>query len=70
MNEEKHKKTCWNWNYFEHLLFFFAVTGCVWISAFPSSVGVPVGIAISSVGIKYCAITAGIKHYQSIIKKN
>ena len=52
MNEEKHKKTCWNWNYFEHLLFFFAVNGCVWISAFPSSVGVPVGIAISSVGIK------------------
>ena len=52
MNEEKHKKTCWNLNYFEHLLFFFAVTGCAWISAKFELVGVPVGIAISLIRIK------------------
>ena len=35
-----------------------------------SLVGVPVGIASSAVGLKICAITAGIKKYKSIIKKN
>ena len=31
--------------------------------------GVLVGIASSSIGIKICAITAGMKKYKSIIKK-
>ena len=37
--------------------------------AFASLVCVPVGIVSSAIGIKICAITAGIKKYKSIIKK-
>ena len=37
--------------------------------AFASLFCVPVGITISALGIKICAITAGIKKYKSIIKK-
>ena len=51
-------------NYIEHfLVFVFAVSGCVFISAFASLAVVPVGIASSAVGIRICAITAGIKKY-------
>ena len=39
------------------------------ISAFASQVGILVGITSSAVGIKYCVITAGVKKYKSIIKK-
>ena len=46
------------------------VTGCVSVSAFASLVCVPVGISSFAVGIKICTITAGIKKYKSIIKKN
>ena len=57
-------------NYVEHLLILIlTVTGCVSISAFASLVCVSVGITSSAVGIKICAITAGIKTYKSIIKK-
>ena len=76
---EKYKKTCKYLNYAEHLLILnyvehllilvSKVTGCVSISAFASLVGVPVGIKSSAVGIRNCAITAGIKKYKSIIKK-
>ena len=67
---EKYKKTCKYLNYVEHLLILvLTVTGCISISAFTSLVCVPVGITISAVGIKICAITAGIKKYESIIKK-
>ena len=45
------------------------ITGCVSISAFASLVCVPIGMTSSAVGIKHCAITAGIKKYKSIIKK-
>ena len=31
--------------------------------------GIPIGIASSVIGLKICAITAGIKKYKSIIKK-
>ena len=48
-------------------LFYF--TSCVSISAFASLVGVLVVVTSSTVGIKICAITAGIKKYKSIIKK-
>ena len=40
------------------------------ISAFASLVCVPVRITSAAVGIKICAINAGIKKYKSIIKKN
>ena len=59
---EKYKKRCKYLNYIEHLFILVSrVTGCVSISAFTSLVCVPVGITSSSVGIKICTITAGIK---------
>ena len=59
---------CRTLNYFEHFIFFFsAVTGCVSISSFASSIVVPVSIACSAVRLKICLIFAGIKTYQSII---
>ena len=45
------------------------VTGCVSVSAFASLVVIPIDIAISEVGSKIRAITAGIKKYKSIIHK-
>ena len=60
-----------NLNYFEHFLIFVSpVSRYVSISAFASLVGVPVGTKSSPVGLKICAITAGIKKYKSIINKN
>ena len=44
-------------------------TGCISISAFSSSVGIPIGITTSATGLKFCPIAAGIKKYKSIIKK-
>ena len=32
-------------------------------------ISIPVGIMSSAIGLKICAITAGIKRYKSIIKK-
>ena len=67
---EKYKKTCKYSNYVELLLILVStVTGCVSVSAFASLVRVPVGITSSAVGIKICAIAAGIKKYKSSIKK-
>ena len=55
---EKYKKACKYLKYVKHLLILVStVTGCVSISAFASSVCVPVAI-------KSCAITAGIKKSQ------
>ena len=67
---EEHKKMFRALNYFEHFLVSVSVvSGCVSTSAFASLFGVPVGITISAIGIKVCAITAGIKRYKSIINK-
>ena len=64
------KKVCRALNYFEHFLVFVsALSGSVSISAFVSLVGFPVGIASSGVGLKICAVTAGIKKFKSIIKE-
>ena len=51
------------------LILASTVPGCVSISAFPSLVCVPIGIASSAVGLKIFAVTAEIKKYKSIIKK-
>ena len=51
------------------LILISTVAGCVAICAFASLVCVPAGITSSAVGIKICAITAGIKKYMSIFKK-
>ena len=67
---EKYKKTCKYLNYVEHILNLVStVTSCVSISAFVSLVCVPLGSASSAVGIKICAIIAGIEKHKSIIKK-
>ena len=50
-------------------MFVSAVSSCVSIFAFASLVGVPVGIASFAVGLRICAIMAGIKKYKSLIKK-
>ena len=67
---KKHKKVYRVFNYIEHLLILIStVTGCVFISGFSSLVGIPIGITSSTVGLKICATTAGIKKYKSIIEK-
>ena len=56
---------CRNLCYFEHsLLFIFAVTGCLSISAFVSFVDIPVGITSSALGLKIYAVTSGINFYE------
>ena len=56
-------------NCFGHFLISVSVTsGCVSISAFALSVGVPVDITSFALGLKICTITAGIKKYKSMIK--
>ena len=68
--DKKHKKVCKVLNYIDHLrILTSAITGCVSISAFFTLVGIPIGITSSPIGVKICAITAGIKKYKSIIKK-
>ena len=48
----KHKNVCGILNYIEQLLILFAkVAGYVYIFAFASSVGIPVGITSSAIGL-------------------
>ena len=62
--------TCKHLHYVEHLVTLAStITGCVSISEYTSFVAVSVGITCSAVGIKICAISAGIRKYKSIIKK-
>ena len=66
----KHKKICTTLNYIEHCLILASmITGCISISASASFIVIPIGIMSSAIGLKICAITAGIKKYKSIIKK-
>ena len=67
---KKHKKVCIYLNYIEHFLILTStITGCVSCSAFLSSAGIPIRITIFAIGLKICAITAGIKKYKSKINK-
>ena len=67
---ENYEKTCKYLSDAEYLLILVSiVTACAWISAFGSLVCVPVGVASFEVGLKICAVTAGIINYKSIIKK-
>ena len=62
MLNKKHQKICTTLNYIEHFLILAStITGCVSISAFSSSVGIPVEITSSGIGLKICAIDVGIK---------
>ena len=66
----KHKNVRMILNYAENFLILAStITGCISISAFASLFGVPIGIASSAIGLRICAIAAGIKKYKSIIKK-
>ena len=66
----KHKKFCKTLNYIEHFLILAStITGWISIFAFASLLGIPIGITSSAIGLKICAITAGIKNYKSIIRK-
>ena len=67
---KKHKKVCTTLNYTGHIFNLAStITGCISISVFASLIGVPIGIKSSAIGLKICAITAGVKKYKSIIKK-
>ena len=67
---KKDKKVCRVSNYIEHLLILVStVAGCVFVSAFTSSISIPVGMTSSVIGWKICTITAGIKKCKSLIKK-
>ena len=66
---KKHKNVYTALNYIEHQLsLIFTVRGCVSMSAF-SLAGIHIGITSSEIELKICVITAGIKKYKSIIKK-
>ena len=57
-------------NYIDHsLIVISTISGCILISSFASLVWIPIRIASSTIGLKICVITAGIKNYKSIIKK-
>ena len=67
---KKHIKVCKVMDYIEHSLIAIAtITRCVSISTFASLARISIGIASSTIGLKICVITAGIKKYKSIIKK-
>ena len=58
-------------NYIHHSLTLIStITGYVSISAFASMVGILIGITNSVIGLKTCVVTARIKIYKSINKKN
>ena len=66
---KKRKNDCITLNYIEQVLFLSsAITGCISISAFASLLCIPVEITSSAIGLKNCAIAAGIKNYNSITK--
>ena len=44
--------------------------GCVSISVYVSLVGIPADITSPAIGLKIYSITAGIKKYKVITKKN
>ena len=70
MKSTKQKRICTTLNYIEHFLILASsITGCTSISASSSLIGIPIGIMSPAIGLKICAIAAGIKRYKSIIKK-
>ena len=65
-----YKKVYKGLNYNKHLLILFStVTGYFSIFAVASSVGIPIGITRSAIGLKICVINAAIQKYKSIEKK-
>ena len=67
---KKHEKACTALICIKYsLILASANIECLWIYAFPSLVYNHIGIASFVVGLEICAIIAGIKKHQSIIKK-
>ena len=67
---KKHKNVWATLNYIEQFLVLaFKITGCISFSSFAFLLGISIGILGSAIGLKTCAITAGIKKDKSIIKK-
>ena len=57
-------------NHIDNLLTVIStITGSVSISAFAFLVGISIGITSFAIGLKICAITAGVETYKSIIDK-
>ena len=66
----KHKKVCITLNYIQNFLILAsAITGCILITAFPSLLGISIGITSSAIGLNIRAIAAATKMYKSIMKK-
>ena len=67
---KKHKNVCRVLNCVDHLVNIIStIAGYVFISAFASLVGCPIGIISPAIGLKICVITAEIKTYKQKIKK-
>ena len=70
---KKHKKGLQNFELYlplTYCIFYsYTITGCVSISVFTSLVGIPIGVASSTMGLKICVITAEIKKYKLIRKR-
>ena len=67
----KHRKACATLIYIKQFrILASTITECISISAFASLIGNALEMTSSAIGLKICAINAGIKKYKSIIKKN
>ena len=67
---KKYKNVCTILNHIESFrILASTISGCISISTFASLIDIPIGIMSSAVGLKICTITAGIKKYNSIIRK-
>ena len=67
----KNKKVCTTlFSIKNFLLLASTITGYIVISAFASLLGIPIEIKSSAIGLKIFAISAGIKKYKLITKKD
>ena len=65
LTSRNHKKVCTTLNYIEHFLVLASkITPCISTSAFASLIGFHTGITSSGIGLKICAIAAGIKKFK------
>ena len=64
------KEVCTTLNFIEHFLILAStISQYISVSAFTSLIGILIGITSSVIGFKVWVMTAGIKKYNSIIKK-
>ena len=66
----KYKKVCTTLTYIEHFLILVStISECILISTFAFLLGILIGITSPAIGLKICAIVAGTKKYELVIKK-